>query len=76
MEYLFSRRVSILPSGASWTSARERKRQTSYPLANSSRKKDRRYAIFCIRNDVELIVVKMASCFEVLEGLDTWKYVA
>lgn len=47
MEYLFSRRVSILPSllssGTSYTG--ERKRNTTYPLANSSRKKDRRWPL-------------------------------
>ena len=40
---LFYRRVSILPTANSWTeNPREHKRQTTYPLAHSSRKKDRR----------------------------------
>ncbi|KAG9246088.1 Bestrophin, RFP-TM, chloride channel-domain-containing protein [Calycina marina] len=43
---LFARRVSILPTANSWTeNPREHRRQRTYPLANSSRKKDRRWPL-------------------------------
>jgi hypothetical protein len=42
MSTLFSRRVSYLPLGHAWTDNGEHKRHNTYPLAHSSRKKDRR----------------------------------
>lgn len=44
MPVSFSRRVSLFPSTFG-SDHRERRRQTTYPLANSSRKKDRRWPL-------------------------------